>query len=83
MSFKGTFTALITPFDKNGDIDFDNLKKLVERQILAGIDGVVPVGTTGESPTLNTSEHLKVIQEVVKIVNKRCQVIAGRCKFNC
>ena len=77
MSFKGTFTALITPFEKNGDIDFDNLKKLVERQILAGIDGVVPVGTTGESPTLNTSEHLKVIQEVVKIVNKRCQVIAG------
>ena len=49
----------------------------MERQIKAGVDGVVPVGTTGESPTLNTSEHLKVIQEVVKITNKRCQIIAG------
>ena len=77
MSFKGTYTALITPFDKNGNIDFNCLNVLVESQIKAGVDGIVPVGTTGESPTLNTSEHLKVISEVVKITNGRCKIIAG------
>ena len=77
MNFSGTYTALITPFKPDGSIDYDVLRNLIERQIEANISGLVPVGTTGESPTLRTSEHLKVIEEVVRIVKGRCKVIAG------
>lgn len=73
----GAHTAIITPFAKDGSVDFEKYRKLIEFQIEKGISGIVPVGTTGESPTLNTSEHLKVIEETVKTVNGRVQVIAG------
>jgi len=74
--FRGTFTALVTPFC-NGDVDLATFEKLIEAQIAAGISGVVAVGTTGESPTLTHEEKEKVIQRAVKIANGRCQVLAG------
>jgi len=77
MNFRGVYTALVTPFTKSGEVDWKKLTELVERQIKAGIDGIVPVGTTGESPTLNGEEHLKVIKTTVETVAGRCKVIAG------
>ena len=74
--FRGTFTALVTPF-RNGNVDLAALEKLIEAQIAAGITGVVAVGTTGESPTLTHEEKENVIQRTVKIARGRCQVIAG------
>src|SRR6266571_1982225 len=74
--FRGTFTALVTPF-RNGDVDLATFEKLIEAQIAAGISGVVAVGTTGESPTLTHEEKEKVIQRTVKIANGRCKVLAG------
>jgi len=74
--FRGAYTALITPF-KNGKVDYPALDALVENQIAGGIDGLVPCGTTGESPTLTDKEHDDVIAFVAKIVNKRVWVIAG------
>ena len=74
--FKGSFPALITPF-KNGELDLDTLKKLVEWHIAEGSHGLVPVGTTGESPTLSHDEHNLVVSEVVKAVAGRIPVIAG------
>ena len=76
MRFTGTYTALITPF-RNGAIDAPAFQALIERQITAGIDGIVPVGTTGESPTLDTAEHLEVIRLAVEFAAGRCQVVAG------
>ena len=58
--FTGTYTAIVTPF-KNGEIDADALRRLVRAQINAGVDGIVPVGTTGESATLDYEEHLEII----------------------
>ena len=75
--FTGTYTALVTPFTKDGSVDEPRLLELVENQIKAGVDGLVPCGTTGESPTLNHEEHNHVIELVVKFAAKRCQVIAG------
>jgi 4-hydroxy-tetrahydrodipicolinate synthase len=74
--FRGTFTALVTPF-RNGDVDFAAFEKLVEAQIAAEITGLVAVGTTGESPTLMHEEKEKVIQRAVKIANGRCKLLAG------
>lgn len=74
--FKGSFPALVTPF-KNGALDLDTLKKLVEWHIEQGSSGIVPVGTTGESPTLSHEEHGLVIEEVVKAAAGRIPVIAG------
>ena len=76
MSFSGIYTALITPF-RDGEIDEPAFKSIIERQIAAGVDGIVPVGTTGESPTLDTDEHLEVIRLAVEFVAGRCQVVAG------
>ena len=75
-SFTGTLTALITPF-RDGLISFDDLEALVNRQIEAGISGLVPCGTTGESPTLDHDEHIDVIRAVVSAVQGRVPVIAG------
>jgi 4-hydroxy-tetrahydrodipicolinate synthase len=75
--FKGTFTALVTPFTTSGELDRDALKALVERQVAAGISGLVPVGTTGESPTLTNDEHHGVIRLVVEQAAGRVPVIAG------
>ncbi|MBN2533594.1 MAG: 4-hydroxy-tetrahydrodipicolinate synthase [Spirochaetales bacterium] len=75
--FKGVFTALITPFKDNGDIDETALRKLVDFQLENGINGIVPMGTTGESPALNHDEHIKTISIVTEQVNGRVPVIAG------
>lgn len=74
--FKGAHTALLTPF-RNQQVDETALGRLIEAQVDAGIDGIVAVGTTGESPTLNHEEHLHVIHLAVQIAHKRCLVIAG------
>ena len=74
--FQGTHTALITPF-RNGEVDVDAFQALIERQIAGGVDGIVPCGTTGESPTLGRKEHLKVIELAVKFAAGRIKVIAG------
>jgi 4-hydroxy-tetrahydrodipicolinate synthase len=76
MKLAGVFTAMVTPF-VNGKVDYDKIKELVTMQLDAGIDGLVPVGTTGESPTLAMDEHLKVVETVVDAVNGKCLVIAG------
>jgi 4-hydroxy-tetrahydrodipicolinate synthase len=73
---KGSLPALVTPF-KNGELDLVTLKKLVDWHIAEGSHGIVPVGTTGESPTLSHAEHQKVIEEVVEAVAGRVPVIAG------
>ncbi|MEX3316413.1 4-hydroxy-tetrahydrodipicolinate synthase [Sulfitobacter sp. PS-8MA] len=74
--FKGSLPALVTPF-RNGALDLDTLKKLVEWHIGEGSSGLVPVGTTGESPTLSHGEHETVVEEVVKAARGRIPVIAG------
>ncbi|RLL64721.1 4-hydroxy-tetrahydrodipicolinate synthase [Paenirhodobacter hankyongi] len=74
--FKGSFPALVTPFT-NGAVDWDTLKKLVEWHIAEGSNGIVPVGTTGESPTLSHEEHNRVIEVVVQAAAGRVPVIAG------
>jgi len=74
--FKGSFPALVTPF-KNGRLDIDTLEKLVEWHIGEGSSGLVPVGTTGESPTLSHEEHERVVEVVVRAADGRIPVIAG------
>src|SRR5215472_5478298 len=74
--FRGTFTALVTPF-RNSAIDVAAFEELIENQIAAGISGVVAVGTTGESPTLSHEERQELIRLAVTTAKKRCQVLAG------
>lgn len=74
--FRGSFTALITPF-RDGRIDEDAFRALVERQIEAGTHGLVPVGTTGESPTLTYAEHKHVVEMCIAQADRRVPVIAG------
>ena len=76
MSFSGVHTAIITPF-RDGQVDYASLEKLIEMQIEGGVDGIVAVGTTGESPTLNVKEHTEVIKFIIKQSAKRVQVVAG------
>jgi len=76
MNFSGIHTALITPF-RNGTVDSEAFKALIERQISAGVDGIVPVGTTGESPTVGNDEHVEIIKMAVEYAAGRCKVIAG------
>jgi 4-hydroxy-tetrahydrodipicolinate synthase len=73
---KGAFTAIVTPF-KNGQFDEAAYRELIEFQITAGIHGIVPCGTTGESPTLSHSEHKRVVETCIDQVKKRVVVIAG------
>ncbi len=80
MSLTGTFTALVTPFKKSGDIDWSSFERLVKIQVESGIDGLVPCGTTGESPTLTHDEHREVIAKVTtwaKKSNSDVIIIAG------
>jgi 4-hydroxy-tetrahydrodipicolinate synthase len=72
----GTYTALVTPF-RDGLVDETAFTRLLEDQVAAGVDGVIPVGTTGESATLSMEEHLRVIELAVQVVNKRVKVFAG------
>ena len=76
LELKGVYTAMVTPF-ANGKVDYAALKDLVEAQIAGKVAGLIPVGTTGESPTLDCDEHLEVIAKVIEYANKRCQIIAG------
>jgi len=74
---EGTFTAIVTPFDRHGKLDLVRFRELIEFQIAGGVTGIVPVGTTGESPTLNVEEHTKVIDAAISISRKRLKIIAG------
>src|SRR5438046_1017253 len=74
--FRGTFTALVTPF-RDGGIDGSAFEKLIETQIAAGITGIVAIGTTGESPTLSHEEREQLVRLAVAAANKRCLVLAG------
>lgn len=80
--FDGVFTAVVTPFKVNGEIDEPALQKLVDFQIEGGVQGLVPCGTTGESPALSAKEHIRVVKIVVEHVQGRVPVIAG-CGSNC
>jgi 4-hydroxy-tetrahydrodipicolinate synthase len=75
--FEGAYTAIVTPFTKDNRVDYVKLKELIELQIQGGMDGIVPVGTTGESPTLDNEEHKKVIETAVETCRGRIKVIAG------
>jgi 4-hydroxy-tetrahydrodipicolinate synthase len=74
--FTGTYTALVTPF-KNGKIDEAAFERLIKMQIKGGVDGIVPVGTTGESPTVDTDEHIRIIKLAVKFAASKVKVLAG------
>ncbi|PLW80085.1 4-hydroxy-tetrahydrodipicolinate synthase [Candidatus Woesearchaeota archaeon] len=75
--FGGVYTAIVTPFDDNEEVDYGKLRELIEFQIDNGVEGIVPCGTTGESPTLSHDEHNRIIEETVKIVDSRVKVLAG------
>ncbi|GAB2655520.1 4-hydroxy-tetrahydrodipicolinate synthase [Vibrio panuliri] len=75
--FSGSIVALITPFTQDGEVDYVSLKKLVDFHVAAGTDGIVAVGTTGESTTLTIEEHVKVVHKTVEFAEGRIPVIAG------
>ena len=75
--FKGVGTALITPFTEKGEIDFDSLQKLVDFQLQGGVDALIVLGTTGESPVIQTEEKKQIISQVIQQVNHRIPVIVG------
>ena len=79
--FRGTYTALVTPF-RDGELDVPAFEKLIERQIVGGVNGIVAVGTTGESPTLSHDEREQVIRLAVEIAGGRCQVLAGTGSYS-
>ena len=68
---------MVTPFNANGAVDYGKLRELVEEQIAGGVDGLVPVGTSGESPTLSMEEHSRVVEFVAETANRRVQIVAG------
>lgn len=76
-TFSGCYTALITPMNRNRQVDYEGLQQLVDFQIENRVKGLLAVGTTGESPTLNWEEHSKVIEKVHEYSSSRCQTIAG------
>jgi 4-hydroxy-tetrahydrodipicolinate synthase len=80
--FTGTGTALVTPFHRDGSLDEPTLRALIKRQIDAGIDFLVPCGTTGESPTLTREEHLRVVEIAVAQAKGRVPVLAGAGGYN-
>jgi 4-hydroxy-tetrahydrodipicolinate synthase len=76
LMFTGTYTAIVTPF-KNGKIDEVAFERLIKNQIKAGVDGIVPVGTTGESPTVDNDEHIHIIALAIKFAAGKIKVLAG------
>lgn len=74
--FKGTYTAIVTPF-KDGKIDEASLERVIRAQIKGGVDGIVPVGTTGESPTVSFEEHIMLIEKAVEFARGKIKVIPG------
>lgn len=77
MLFRGTGTALVTPFNSRGDVDENALRRLVNAQIAGGVEALLPTGTTGESVTLDEDEHVRVVEIVVEQTRGRVPVIAG------
>lgn len=75
--FTGAYTAIVTPFDLKGNVDYGALERLIDAQAEAGVDGIVPVGTTGESPTLTFDEHKEIVRLTVEACRGRLRVIAG------
>src|SRR5579862_4112655 len=80
--FTGCGTALVTPFRKDLSLDEETLRKLVRRQLQAGINFLVPCGTTGESPTLTRAEHLRVVEITVEEAGGKVPVVAGAGGYN-
>src|ERR1700733_12894856 len=80
--FTGCGTALVTPFRKDFSLDEGSLRRLVQRQIRAGINFLVPCGTTGESPTLTRSEHLRVVEITVEEAHGKVPVLGGAGGYN-
>ncbi len=77
VTFSGCYTALITPMNRNRQVDYEGLQQLVDFQIENGVKGILAVGTTGESPTLDWNEHTKIIEKVHEYSSNRCLTIAG------
>ena len=77
MKLQGTITAMVTPFGKDGVVDYGRLAEFVDWQCESGVEGLCPVGTTGESPTLDHAEHHKVIEETIRFAKGRVKIIAG------
>lgn len=77
LPFTGTYTAIVTPFTKGGKLDEPALERIVKAQVKGGVDGIVPVGTTGESPTLDYEEHIAVIKHSVTFAKGKVKVLAG------
>ncbi len=77
VTFSGCYTALITPMNGNRQVDYEGLQQLVDFQIKNGVKGILAVGTTGESPTLDWNEHTKVIEKVYEYAESKCLTIAG------
>ncbi len=75
--FEGVHTALVTPFNRDGSVDYGAYRALIDDQVAAGVDGIVPCGTTGESPTLDFDEHEKVVATAIEAAAGRVKVIAG------
>ena len=75
MSIKGSITALVTPMHENGDLDYNSLEKLINFQIDSGISGLVAVGTTGESATIDFSDHIKLIKFFVTRIKLKITMI--------
>src|SRR5215469_7085157 len=80
--FTGCGTAMVTPFRRDGSLDEPTLRNLIKRQIDAGIDFLVPCGTTGESPTLTHEEHLRVVELTVELAKGKVPVLAGAGGYN-
>ena len=76
-ALQGSLVALVTPLSENGEVDYAALQKLLDWHVEQGTDGIVSVGTTGESATLNLKEHIEVVEFTVKHINGRLPVIAG------
>jgi 4-hydroxy-tetrahydrodipicolinate synthase len=82
LALQGAYTALVTPFTAEGDVDLGAFEALVERQIAGGISGLVPCGTTGETPTLTDDEQVELVRRAVKVSAGRVPVIAGTGSFS-
>lgn len=77
LAFRGTYTALITPFATDGSVDYDALERLIGQQVAAGIEGLIILGTTGESPTISHEESQEILQRSVQAANGQLQIVAG------
>ncbi len=76
-TFRGTGTALVTPFKKDGSVDEGALRKLVDHQIDGGVEAIIPIGTTGESPSISSDEHRRILEIVIDRANGRAKIFAG------